>query len=175
MITEISEKDELFIEIDEAVSTLDALIASLDEDKMNVVPYEGSWTAGQLIRHIVKSTNCMAEAMHQKGKLAERNIVVRVPELQKIFLDFSYKMKSPKYIVPEKEHYERLTSIEELHASFQQFRENTDRAYLYDLVEGLQLGPITKLEILHFVLYHTQRHLNQMKKICDVISLEYVM
>lgn len=175
MITETSEKHEIFLEIDEAVWALDSLIATLDEDKMNIVPYDGSWTAGQLIRHIVKSTNGMAKVMLQHSRLAERNIAERVPELQKIFLDFSSKMRSPESIVPEEEHYERLTSIQELHAAFGQFRENTERAHLYDLVEGLPLGPITKLEILHFVLYHTQRHLNQMKKISDVISLAYVM
>jgi hypothetical protein len=175
MITEASEKNELFIEIDEAVAALDALVSSLDENKLNIVPYEGSWTAGQLVRHIVKSTDGMAKAMLQKSRLAERNIAERVPELQKVFLDFSSKMRSPEFIVPEDEHYERLASIEELNASFRQFRENTDRVHLYDVVEGLPLGPITKLEILHFVLYHTQRHLNQMKKICDVISLSYAM
>ena len=43
-------------------------------------------------------------------------------------------------------------------------------ANLTDMVDNLPLGAITKLEILHFVLYHTQRHLHQMKKICDALK-----
>ena len=31
-------------------------------------------------------------------------------------------------------------------------------------------GEITKLELLHFVLYHTQRHIHQLKKILAAIS-----
>ncbi len=50
MITETSGKNELLTAIEEEISQLLDLISSLDENKINTVPYEDSWTAGQLSR-----------------------------------------------------------------------------------------------------------------------------
>src|SRR5215210_9525108 len=98
MATEALDTKELFRQLDEAVSELLSLISSLDEKKINTVPYEGSWTAGQLCRHITKSTNGIAKALSMEAKPANRDAGERIPELKKSFLDFSKKMKSPYFI-----------------------------------------------------------------------------
>lgn len=170
MITETSDKNELFTAIDEAVFQLLALMSALDENKINTVPYKDSWTAGQLLRHVTKSTNGMAKAMRTESKPPKRDPGEKIAQLKKAFLDFSNKMKSPDFIVPEEGPYEKQAAIEELNKSFEQFKENTNKANLNDMVDGLPLGAITKLEILHFVLYHTQRHLHQMRSICDALN-----
>jgi DinB superfamily len=170
MITETSGKTELLTTIDEAVSELQGLMLNLDENKINTVPYKDSWTAGQLFRHVTKSTNGMAKVMLMESKPAERDPGEKIPELKKTFLDFSHKMQSPDFIVPEKGPYEKQAAMEELSKSFEQLKENTNKANLTDMTEGLPLGAITKWEMLHFVLYHTQRHLHQMKKICDALK-----
>ena len=170
MATETLEKNEIFIATGDAVSQLIDLMLSVDENKINTIPYEGSWTAPQLLRHVTKSINGMAKAMHMDAKPAERDPGERIEELKKIFLDFSKKLKSPEFIVPEEGIYERQPAIDKLKKSFNQFKENANSANLNDLVEGLPLGPITKLEIIHFVLFHTQRHLHQMKKICEALK-----
>ena len=107
----------------------------------------------------------MAKAMLKESKPAERDPGERIAGLRKAFLDFSSKMKSPDFIIPEEGPYEKQAVINELKASFELLKENTNKANLIELLQGLPLGEITKLELLHFVLYHTQRHLHQMKKI----------
>jgi hypothetical protein len=92
-----------------------------------------------------------------------------VDQLKKIFLDFSKKLTQPDFIVPEDRIYEKESAVEELNTSFSRFKESTVGANLDDLIEGLPIGPVTKLEIIHFVLYHTQRHLYQMKRICEAL------
>ena len=170
MVTEASNKSELFMSIEEAVSQLHRLISSLNENKINTIPYKDSWTAGQLIRHVIKSTDGMGKAMDMKSKPAERDPQERIPELKKTFLDFNIKMKSPDFIIPEEGPYEKQSIIKELNRSFEKLKESTEKANLSEIVEGLPLGPITKLEILHFVLYHTQRHIHQMEKIFDALK-----
>ena len=66
--------------------------------------------------------------------------------------------------------YEKMSSIEEITTSFNRFKESTAKANLNEQVEGLPFGPVTKWELIHFVLYHTQRHLHQMKKICGALK-----
>ena len=111
----------------------------------------------------------MARAMTAPEKPAGREPDARLAELQTVFLDFSTKLNSPEFIVPEAGPYEKDRSMQELKIAFDKLKENAKNRNLNSLVEGLPLGPITKLEILHFSLYHTQRHLRQMKKIVDAL------
>jgi len=39
-----------------------------------------------------------------------------------------------------------------------------------EVITGLPLGDVTKLEITHFMLYHLQRHLMQMRRITGVLK-----
>ena len=170
MTTKTLDTNETLSAAADAISELTDLMLAVDEDKINTIPYDGSWTAPQLLRHVTKSINGMTKAMHMDAKPAERNPGERIEELKKIFLNFSKKLTQPDFIVPEELIYEKQSSIEELNKSFNRFKESVVNANLDDLVVGLPLGPITKLEIIHFVLYHTQRHLHQMKKICEALK-----
>jgi hypothetical protein len=170
MISTTTDRHEILAAIDETVSKLLQFATSLDDNKINSVPYKDSWTPGQLMEHVTKSTAAMVKAMATEYKPAERDATKRIPELRKIFLDFSHKLKSPDFIVPGNGPFEKHMVIDEMKKSFEQFRKNAGIAQMNELVEGLPLGPITKLEILHFVLYHTQRHLNQMERIVTALA-----
>jgi hypothetical protein len=128
-------------------------MSSLDENKINTLPYKDSWTAGQLFRHVTKSTDAMSKVMRMDSKRAERDPAEKIPELRKAFLVFSHELKSPDFIVPEEGLYEKQAANEELTKSFEQLKENTNNANLFDITENLPPGAITKLEMLHFVLH----------------------
>jgi phage-related protein len=170
MATETSDTSEILSATSDAISKLTDLMLAVDEDKINTVPYNGSWTAPQLLRHVTKSINGMTRAMQTDAKPAGRNPGERIEQLKKIFLDFSKKLTQPEFIVPEEQIYEKQSAVDELNTSFNRFKESAVAANLDDLIEGLPFGPVTKFEIIHFVLYHTQRHLHQMKKICDALG-----
>ena len=63
MKTAISDKSEIFTATGEAISQLIDLMLSVDENKINTVPFEGSWTAPQLLTHVRKSINGLGKAM----------------------------------------------------------------------------------------------------------------
>lgn len=170
MTKEILNKNELFVSIDKVMSRVIEMFATLDEREINSIPFKDSWTAAQLMMHIIKSINAMAKVLGMKSGPAARSSDERVPELKKIFLDFSTKLKSPGFIVPENETYDKETTILELEASVSELKENAEKSNLDEITDKLPLGPITKLEILHFVLYHTTRHLHQLEKICDALK-----
>ena len=170
MATETFNSNEVLSGASDAISQITILMSEVDEGKVNTIPYEGSWTAPQLLRHVTKSINGMTMAMHMDAQPAERDPGERVDQLKNIFLDFSKKLKQPEFIVPEEKLYDKQSSIEELNKSFSRFKVSAARENLNELVPGLPLGPITKWEIVHFVLYHTQRHLHQMEKICEALK-----
>jgi hypothetical protein len=172
MITETSTKEELLTAVEEAISGMSALMMKLDEKQINSVPYENSWTAGQLLNHVTQSNNGMAKAMLQEPTPVDSDATEKIAGFKKVLLDLSSKLKSPDFILPKDGPYEKKGVIHELKISFNHFRENTEKANMNDMVEGMPFGPVSKLELLHFVLYHTQRHLHQLKNIAGAFVNE---
>ncbi len=170
MITNPNDKEAILDAIDGIVSELLALYLPLTEDEINKVPYENSWTPSQLLEHVTKSTNGIATALMEDGKVTDRDVTERVPELKTIFLDFSTKMQSPEAIVPGDGPFEKDVVIDRLKIAFEEFKKNANHTHLDGLVTDLPFGPVTKLELLHFVVYHSARHLEQLKRICNALK-----
>src|SRR6187402_3227406 len=148
-----------------------SLARSLDEEKWNTIPYKGSWTPAQLVRHLLKSVAGIGPLIEKPLKPADRDPGERILPLKQNFLDITKTMQSPEFIVPEKMHYNKKSLINELEAALAPLTRLRD-VNLNELVTGLPLGTITKLEIIHFILYHFQRHLIQMKRITEALKTE---
>lgn len=166
-------KNEKIKSVETALSLFKEYLNDLDDKMINQIPYEGSWTAAQVADHVTKSINGLSGSLKQPSKPAGRDAEARIPELEKIFLDFSHKMKSPDFIIPGGGPFEKQKVINNLNGAFEHLKENSKEADMEDLVEGLPLGPITKLEILHFLRIHTQRHTHQMGRITKALSKEF--
>jgi hypothetical protein len=155
----------LLAAIGDAATELQALLAPLDEKKANTIPFKDSWTAAQLATHVTKSNKAMAQAMEMEGKQTERNPAERAKELKDTFLNFSIKFKSPAFIVPAEDQYKKESVIAALKKSNDQLKENAVRVNTAETINLPAFGEITKLELLYFVLYHTKRHIHQLKNI----------
>ncbi|MBL7710588.1 MAG: DinB family protein [Chitinophagaceae bacterium] len=140
------------------------LLKSTAEAKVNMVPFEGSWTIAQVADHITLSNTSIAKALSLAGTPINRAADERAGELEDIFLDFSKKYKAPGFIIPTQDVYEKEELINQLEQSFTAIKEasSTDLAVL---INHPAFGDISKLEILYFVWFHTQRHLQQVKNI----------
>ena len=170
MATDTLHTKELFVSLDEISSELLQLISSADSTTINTVPADGygikdSWTAAQLASHVTKSNKAIKQALTMEGKTAERNPGERVPELKNMFLDFTTKFQSPEFIRPTQDTYQKDTLIAELKKSIEHVKELRSKINLSEILSLPAFGEITKLELLHFVLYHTQRHIHQLKNI----------
>jgi uncharacterized protein YndB with AHSA1/START domain len=170
VITDKSDKEDLITAIQVTAIQMAGFIMPLNDEQINHSPYKNSWTAAQLMRHIIKSINGITEAIKKNAKPANREITQKIIELKQAFLDVTRTMQSPAEIVPEQKHFFKDALISDFQVCLKQFKEAVSPADLSELAEGLPLGPVTKLELLHFVLYHTQRHLHQMKKITDTLK-----
>jgi hypothetical protein len=165
MLTDTINKQELFVSLDETWSVLLKLISSAEPVIINIAPFEDSWTIAQLATHVTKSNKAIDQGLNMEGKPAERNPEEGVPNLKKMFLDFTVKFKSPEFIEPGKGNYIKDAVIESLKKSIEVLQITRDKVGLTDMINLPVFGEITKLELLHFVLYHTQRHNHQLKKI----------
>jgi len=174
MITKTSTKEELLTEVDHTATQLLNLVRAVEESKFNTVPYEGSWTAGQLVRHVSKSTAGIAKALSKKGQSAQREADEKIPVLRDTFMNFSTKLQAPEFIIPEERTYNKQASIEELQHAFEKFITNATGTNVNEIIEGLPMGTVTKLELIHFIIYHTKRHIHQLEKISKALQEEGV-
>jgi DinB superfamily len=170
MITQKLNTKKLFAALDNASSELLEMVESLNETEFNTVPFTGSWTAAQLASHITKSNNSIAQALDMEAKKTERNPDERAQELKEIFLDFKTKFQSPEFIVPAQGIYEKETVIGKLKKSIERLKEQRNKVNLSQILSLPAFGEITKLELLYFVLYHTQRHIHQLKNILRIVN-----
>lgn len=154
-------------QLDEALNESVTLVESFTEKELNTVPFEGSWTPGQVADHILKSTNGMDKLLVGPGEPANRQPDEKAEEFKNLFLDFSIKMKSPDFILPDERDFtvneltDRLRSIQQAIAGA---IPNADLEGVPPLGEQHPLNGSTKLELLHFLTYHTMRHNHQMEK-----------
>ncbi|MEP7277736.1 MAG: DinB family protein [Bacteroidota bacterium] len=140
---------------------LDALLP-LTETQLNTIPFEDSWTAAQLADHITKSNKAMEQAMEMEGKPTHRDPAARAAELRNTFLDFSIRFKSPEFILPTQRQYEKAPLIGALQKSNTRLQEVVPTINAAGMINLPAFGEITKLELLYFGLYHTQRHIRQL-------------
>ena len=155
--------------IEQVNEMLVQLLQSVDERNFNQSPGTGKWSIAQVADHIRLSNNSVAKALALKGKPVDRNPGERVGELKKMFLDFQTKYQSPDFIVPSKNIYDPELLLKELQASMQLIRDRMYEDDLDELINHPAFGDISKFEILHFVLYHTQRHVRQIKEIAAAL------
>ena len=163
MITATIDAKELLASLDETWSELMQLLSSIDESSINKIPFKGSWTIGQLATHVTKSNEGMNKVLNRPGKTPERDPSEGAAKMEAIFLDFNSKYQSPEFIIPEAKSYNKELLISDLSNSIQQLKMEWVKQDLSELLNVEIFGEVTKLELYYFVLYHTQRHIHQLK------------
>ena len=165
MRTEPVDAKKLFASLDETWEELLHLVSSTNETLINKIPFKDSWTVAQLATHITKSNYGMAKTLEMQGKAATRDPAEGVPKMKEIFLDFSKKYQSPEFILPAVKVYNKESVLNDLGKSVEQLKDEGKSVELSGLLNVQIFGEVTKLELFYFILYHTQRHIRQLKNI----------
>ncbi len=148
-------------------------ISGFTQEQFNQIPFENSWTAGQVAEHIVKFSSGGAEILKATGTDTQRDPAEKIEPLRDLFLNFDIKMTAPNFIQPSsapKEKEAILRSLENGFGPMISLSKTTDLALIYPDFELPQYGTLTRLEWLYFICFHTQRHIHQMKNIREYLN-----
>ncbi|GAB3931095.1 DinB family protein [Mucilaginibacter myungsuensis] len=146
---------------------LNALALS-DHSNFNTIPFEGSWTAGQVAEHIYKSIDGMPGLLSGDAKPTERDPNMMTAGLREMFLNFETKMQSPDFILPSDEPKELASLTQQIGDTLNGIIEAGQHIDVNLTVVGFEFpnaGPVTRIELLNFVSVHVQRHAHQLKQI----------
>jgi uncharacterized damage-inducible protein DinB len=161
---------EIFKELQDTTDELLQLLATFSQEQINTVPSKNSWTAGQVAEHITRSNASVVQFLTSAGKATDRKPDERAEELKKVFLDYTNKMKSPEFILPTKDSYQKEKVIADLERSIDRLKEAGSTVNLLETIQHPAFKEITKLELIHFAVYHTERHVHQIKNIYQLTA-----
>jgi dihydrofolate reductase len=165
MLTEKLNIDALNKSIDIVTSCFLELVEAFSQEDINRIPFENSWTAAQVAEHVTRSNIGIIKSLRQPGKAASRALDEGVQRLKDLFLNFEKKLKSPEFILPTRRIYDREWVITHLKNSILELKDMATGVNHYEAIDHPIFGDITKYELLHFVIYHTQRHIHQLTNI----------
>jgi len=141
-----------------------------DQDSINTVPFEGSWTGGQVAEHILKSVSGILETVNGPTKPIERNPEEYVKMLGDVFLNMDIKMKSPDFIIPSDSPKNKASLYSSLSRTLDFIEESAGKNDLTETCTSFEMptiGLLTKIEWIQFACFHTRRHAQQLKNIAD--------
>ena len=155
-------------ELDATLQETITLLQSFDNESINSLPFAGSWTPAQVGEHLRKSEVRMDKVFLSDSKPSDRQPDEKVAGLKEIFLNFTIKMKSPDFIEPEQKIYDKeelLAALIEIKAKIIEAVNSNDLTQIPPLPDGNPFKEYTKLELVHFMAYHAQRHNHQLKSL----------
>ena len=146
-------------------------ISAIDEEKFNAIPFEGSWTAGQVSEHILKALG--ADLLYADTQPTDRRPDEKVTAISDLFLNFEIKMKSPDFIIPDNKPKDKNALLSELEKVFDRLIHAAETLNLNEICTVFEVpgfGSFTGLEFLWFFNVHAIRHTRQLKNIAVALA-----
>ncbi|MFB9076060.1 DinB family protein [Flavobacterium procerum] len=157
----------------ETYSKLNDILSSFTQEEINEVPFEGSWTGGQTVQHIILASSGIPMLFAGKTEKTTRKPDENIKQLDTIFLDFNTKYQSPENIKPPEIVYDKkllAISITKIQNDLFEAAETYDLTLtcLDAKIPGFE--NFTIYEWLHFAIVHTQRHTHQLQSIYETLK-----
>jgi len=148
---------------------LTGMLDSLSQEQIDRKPAQG-WSAGQAAEHIIKASSGMTGLFRGPAEPAQRPPDAQIQPLRELFLDRSIKMQSPDFILPTEEAHpktEMLGTLRGISTELEGLADTMDLDLVCSASEFPGFGTLSRREWLNFVLFHTQRHTEQIRDIIN--------
>ncbi|MCD6063801.1 MAG: hypothetical protein K0R82_1712 [Flavipsychrobacter sp.] len=160
-------------DIDASTAEVLDAINGLSDKQLNDRPGENSWSAGETMVHLLMLEHLINKILQGNTQPTERDPAEQIPLIQKILSNQEQKLNSPESIRPKQER----KTVEELVTEFTQARETlrnivnaTDINASCTDFKHRSFGEMTRLEWVYFNIYHTERHLEQIRMAVRMVS-----
>jgi hypothetical protein len=145
---------------------------AFDSAKFTRKPFPGSWSPAELGEHLLGLEYGVSKVLQGPAEVTERDPAKKIQVVKDAFADPDKKYASPENILPagkitkQAELLERLWSQREFQTAL---ISDMDLDLLCTEFKHPRLGGFTRLEWVYFNIEHTNRHLEQLKKMAAVM------
>lgn len=161
------QQKELLNNFTKVTGELIQVLSEFSQLQLNSVPFDGSWTPGQVGDHLSKVYN-VSETLTGKVTDTSRDPELNNAGISSTFLNFEIKMESPEFVLPTAEtihKQELIASLEEKITRIANVIQTHDLTKTCLDFELPMVGTLTRSEWINFVIVHTKRHLHQLNNI----------
>jgi len=166
-------KTELQKNIVNTFKELNESLSSFSETELNIIPFEGSWTAAQVIRHLIMGCSGFPKLCAGKPEKTTRKPDEKVKDIEALFFNYDIKMESPEFIIPPNIKYNKNSlalSLLKIEKELLDVSENYDLTLTCMDSEIPGFGKFTIYEWISFALIHIKRHLSQLHAISKIVT-----
>lgn len=163
-------KDELIADIEQ---TIDWLKKSIDPETYNIIPFEGSWTAAQVVEHINIVGTGFDYLLNGATEDTNRPVDKFVIPIKTMFLNFDAKAIAAPNVTPAEGNYnlqEHMLKLDNIKSAIIKDIKTLDMNMTCVNFEIPTFGYFTRLEAVYFFLFHTKRHVHQLQNIVKTLS-----
>lgn len=142
-------------------------LENFGDKQINEIPFEGSWTPGEVTDHIIKATSGIPDKYTEP---ANRSYDEKVGLIESVFLNFEVKFKSPDFVVPGSGPFDKASQINVLNRTLENHLEKINNVDLTSLCLKFELptiGTMTRYEWYRFINAHMIRHHRQLKNMLN--------
>ena len=155
-------------------SNFNHTLSQFSDIALNTVPFQGSWTAGQVATHIIKSNSGILTQIFQgKSRKTDRAFDKELSVVQAVFRGPD-KVKSAPELEPDQPPHQLKDLLDMLKAQKEQQITAIDTVEWVEVCEDLDFPPspngLTKYEWIHLMMEHTNRHYKQLENIYDLLQ-----
>lgn len=166
-------KEKLITEFEETTRDLFATLSLFTQEEFNQIPFEGSWTGGQVAEHLFKSESNIPKVLTGNSKETERDPFEKAGVIRTAFLDYTIKLQSPEFILPSNDSTDKEFFINRFEGTRKELRNLIETKDLYRTFTDFpfpQIGEFTGWEWICFAVCHSMRHIRQMKIISEKLK-----
>jgi hypothetical protein len=166
-------KQALVAKAKETAADILQTLSTFTDEQFNTQPAYGGWTAGQVAEHLLLSGGIVDTISGRTTPTTDRQPDAHCAVIAGVFLDFNTKLQSPDFILPSGGYHDKQDHIAKTKVVWDKIGEGIR---LLDLsvtcvdFEFPSMGYLTRLEFLWFYVWHTQRHLHQLKNIRAAVA-----
>jgi len=148
-------------------SELEAAIRRFNENSFNVKPPQSNWSPAMVAQHLVLAGTDFDKLLLGNTKPTVGKADEKVAQLKDIFLNFDAKMTSPEFIEPADQVYSQKILSAQLGTigkSVIEILPDLDLSLTCLDFEMPYMGFLSRIELISFLIYHTQRHTHQLNE-----------
>ncbi|HET8573597.1 MAG TPA: DinB family protein [Edaphocola sp.] len=156
-----------------AAQRLADTVISFKENDFNRVPFAGSWTGAQVSEHVIKSMALIHQMVNDTITSTARGPEDHIPFLSSIMENMVVKTQSAPNLVPGEEPMspaEIQNGLLERQNDLLQDIHRLDLSKTCTVSEFPGLGFLTRIELISFCIFHTERHNRQLRNIYKIIT-----
>ncbi|NIM10550.1 MAG: hypothetical protein GTO45_01020 [Candidatus Aminicenantes bacterium] len=162
------DKSKVIEDIKKSTDELVDYLADFPTESFNIKPGPNSWSASGTAEHLVLLETLVNQILKGKTRTTDRNPEDKIERIKSTFLNVDKKLTAGSPILPGEKPKEKEEVIKEIKSCQQALVDIINANHLELTCLGFNhglFGELTRIEWVYFNIYHSQRHLHQLKNI----------